>query len=148
MSLVIDNIIVSPHNIASKFFHFSQYIFLEVVPFCWISIIQVALKLRVRELIGWLKFLVILRFTLDSIVCEMNKKIVKVLEVKVLTTCANISFTVPVSFQKTIHTCKEEIMSYIKFTVIVQKWSINVRLNNICEWLPILMLCLLELILN
>ena len=69
----------------------------------------------------------------------MNEVIIQIFQVEELAGGSNIAFFVPISLQKPVYACNQYIVPNDKFSVIVEKWLINIRLNDVSERLPILM---------
>ena len=69
----------------------------------------------------------------------MNEVIIQIFQVEELAGGSNIAFFVPISLQKPVYACNQYIVPNVKFSVIVEKWLVNIRLNDVSEWLPILM---------
>ena len=60
----------------------------------------------------------------------MNHFITYIFQIKNSTTSPKISFLVPVTFQNPILICYQNKTSYIKLTLLIQQWSINIFLTK------------------
>ena len=69
MSFMIDDVIVGFDDIGGHLFDFGYDIFLKLIIFIGIGIVQISLKLVIGYFISRLIFLIILRVFLNSIVC-------------------------------------------------------------------------------
>lgn len=79
---MVNGLIVGFDDMYSHLLHFGEDVLFEVIIFGGVTIIEVPLELRVGQLVGWLKLLIILGVFLDGIVGEMYKFVVELLQVE------------------------------------------------------------------
>lgn len=63
----------------------------------------------------------------------MNEGVLEILEVKRLTTRANIAISIPVGFQQSIDTCQQKVMADVELPPAIQKGLIDVALYYVCH---------------
>ena len=131
LSLLVQSQIRSSHCIFCQFFHFrkdfaKKYIFLF---FAFDLFIEICLKFFIWDLVAFFIFAVLIRFLLNSIICEMNKR-VTLFKIELSRWCSDVSFRIPISFDCTIETSKKKIMSDIKFSVFVEQRFLYILLKN------------------
>ena len=61
----------------------------------------------------------------------MYDLVIEVFQIKELAGGSDVPISIPVCLYLSINTGKKHKMTHIEFPVIVQKWSVNVRLNDI-----------------
>lgn len=60
----------------------------------------------------------------------MDKLILCVIKLKLKAACSDVSLLIPISFQLTVEPAEEHIAANIEFTAIVEKWSVNIFLDD------------------
>ena len=97
------------------------------------------MELRVRQFVCWLVFLIIFGVALDCIIGEVDEEVVEVLEVERLAARPQVALTVPIGFEKPVDAGEQKVMSDVEFSAVVEKRSVEVRLDYVSEGLAILM---------
>lgn len=54
---------------------------------------------------------------------------VKVFNIKLVRRCANVSLFIPISSEKSVNMSDQQVVSNIELSSLVQKWSIDIKLN-------------------
>lgn len=92
--------------------------------------IQVALKIGDWKFISILKFAVIFCGNLDSVICQMDKPITQICEVKWLRTRPKVTISIEPAFELTIHWGDHSVCSDIKLPTRDQQWSLYIFLDD------------------
>jgi hypothetical protein len=95
------------------------------------------LEVWVRKLIARFKLAVVIALFLYSIIGQMNEPICHVLQVEIFTTCAKITFIIPVTLQVTVNCGHKSVSTDVKLAVLIQKRFFNVLLDNVRSLLAI-----------
>lgn len=119
-------------------FHFLKHHFFKIVFLLWHSIVKISLKSGIGQFVPLFILPIILTIFLYSIVRQVNKLIIKLLQIKSLRRSPYITWLIPVPLNQTIHWSNKQIVSNIKFPTIIQKRS-QIFLYNVCFWLTIFM---------
>lgn len=97
------------------------------------------MKLIIADFVAFLIFTVIWHIFLDCVIGKMNFSLIR-REVVLRRRGSDISFTIPIPFQYSIYTCYHHIMPEIKFSLVIEKWLLYIRLHNISSFWPICIL--------
>lgn len=95
-------------------------------------LVKVSLELKVAHFISRLKFTVVFRLFLNSIVGEMNELILKVVDVELSARGAQVSLFVKVCFVITVDACDHCIRADVKLTAVYKQRIIDVLLHDTC----------------
>lgn len=99
------------------------------------------MKLFIREFVVRFIFTILRIVFLNEIISQVYLR-VKIINVKLIGGCSNVSFVVPICFHNPKKICNQHVMSYIEFSVIIKKGSIYVHLNYKCIFSLILLFLL------
>lgn len=95
-------------------------------------IIKIFLKIMKAKLISIFILSVFVTIDLNCIIGEMDKLIRRVIQLKLVATCPNISFIIPVPLDDAVEPYQEHIASDIKFALIIQERPVNIFLDDEC----------------
>ena len=101
--------------------------------------IKISLEFVIGKFISRLKLAIILWSHLYGIISEMYIDIFEVIQIVYFAAGSEITIGVPVSFQIAIDDSDHHVMSYVKFTAIVEKRFGDVGLNYGCFYLSVWM---------
>lgn len=95
-----------------------------------ILLVDVQLKFTIRHLVTDFIFAIILVFFLDGIVSQVNKFVVQVVNIKLITAGSDIAFFIDVNFHPSTNGGNHCVCSNVKLTSMDQKWIVNVSLHD------------------
>ena len=82
--------------------------------------IEVSLKITITHLVAILKLSKIFGLFLDGIISEMNKLVIKILQIEFSAGSSNVAIFIKVSFEGFIDRCYQSKYSEIKFPFVYQ----------------------------
>ena len=95
-----------------------------------VGAVEIPLKIRKRDLVGWLKFSIILMVLLNGIIGEMHKFIAEILHIKLFGSRSNIPILKPIALLIPVDTTYTNVGAYIEFTLLVEEGH-DVLLNDV-----------------
>lgn len=131
LPLDIQFVEIGLNSISRHLFHLRKDVLLEIVLLPHKVHVQVPLELTVRQLISWLVPTIVLPIFLNRIICKMHIGVAEVLYVELVGTSPYIPLRIPVRFQESVSAGNHHVVSYVEFTVMVQKWLVDVRLDYV-----------------
>lgn len=91
---------------------------------------QVFLKLFICHFISFFIFAILRQVLLNCIICKMNT--CKVILDRILKrSCPDIPFLIPVTLHNSIDRGHHYVVPNIKFPSLIQKWFLQIALNNV-----------------
>ena len=92
--------------------------------------IKILLEIVEANFISLFEFPIVLRMGLNSIIRQMDVRVFIFWLFKFRGRCSDIAFSAPISSDRTANLHQQYKAPDIKFSVIVQKWLLNILLNN------------------
>jgi hypothetical protein len=92
--------------------------------------VKVFLEVSVAEFITLLIFSILLTVLLHGIVCQMNEIVFAIFDVILERCSANVALSIPVTFELAIYAGHHHVMSDIEFPPKIQKWLLQILLND------------------
>ena len=99
--------------------------------------LQVLIQLSIAQLIRFLKFTILSCMLLYGIVSEMNQWIFTCFEAELCWRSSYISLLEPITLKWTVNACYKHVMSDVELTLVVEKWVLDVFLDDKGSEFPI-----------
>lgn len=131
MQLSWVNLTIScPEGVCHKFLDLRHkvppYIYFQ----SWILVPEVLLEVLQRHFVAIFELSIVVTVLLYGIIGQMNKLVIQVVDVILLTTSSNVTILIEVTFQMTIDWSQHSITPEVKFSLMYEQRIINVFLND------------------
>lgn len=99
-------------------------------PFLWIYFNHILIQLLIWQLIRFLKFTILGKIFLNSIISQMNSWLIIIQGIWIRSS-SNISLLIKVPAYFTLDWCDHQVVTEIEFSILIEEWLLDVGLDDV-----------------